>query len=717
MSATQEETPTMQQESTEASTPAAVAVDESSQSNLLLRQALASATHHLEQARCQHAELEAWTVLASALLKIPPGRQQDIGSSLQANRGSGGSSSSSSLPTGGLQDGWNALTEITAQGLQKTSSSSFLPPDAALTSGGGGQWDLAVHRTIQATSIQSMAQQASAIASARLLEGGPALQQALNTFAQVASAGSNNNKNDPNLWLKLFDERLDSLRAYHAKHDRQDTVQPVGKRPRLGNPAADGYDLYASVSQNLQSLQNEMLFTLPEVLGKYLDLQELYESSKDWFFAKQKNNNGNNTPELTTTKETSYVDFLQVLASGLDQAWGETTKLHAVRKHYFSFLAKLQTYLTSFLQRTAPLLSIEHQVEGPALKAFDKTWSQVGGYPPAWQAKPVEAILAQDVGSDGTATDAAAAERENSNPRPTIDLSQYNSATDLEQAVNGETLKVELARLGLKCGGTPKARAERLFLLKDTPWKDLPTKVFAKKPPPPATTTTTTTSVNKGMPSAAASNPVSVAGIRRIDLARRETVVMALLNQVQPTLEATLRKSERQLTQTLAEREREYQEELYGSGEAVQEKKKSSSGDDDDDDDDEEDDAPIYNPKNVPLDWDGKPIPYWLFKLHGLNHYYLCEICGGESYRGRRNFELHFAEQKHTMGMKSLGIPNTKHFHGVTKIEDAQQLWSTLKHKVEHEQFDGNEEEEYEDSHGNVLSRKTYEDLARQGLL
>ncbi|EEC51007.1 predicted protein, partial [Phaeodactylum tricornutum CCAP 1055/1] len=96
---------------------------------------------------------------------------------------------------------------------------------------------------------------------------------------------------------------------------------------------------------------------------------------------------------------------------------------------------------------------------------------------------------------------------------------------------------------------------------------------------------------------------------------------------------------------------------------------------------------------------------------------YECEICGGESYRGRRNFELHFADQKHALGMKSLGIPNTKHFHGVTKIDDARDLWKSLQGKLEKEQFDGSREEEYEDSHGNVMSRKTYEDLGRQGLL
>lgn len=35
----------------------------------------------------------------------------------------------------------------------------------------------------------------------------------------------------------------------------------------------------------------------------------------------------------------------------------------------------------------------------------------------------------------------------------------------------------------------------------------------------------------------------------------------------------------------------------------------------------EENDKPVLlhdNPKNVPIGWDGKPIPYWLYKLHGL---------------------------------------------------------------------------------------------------
>ena len=40
---------------------------------------------------------------------------------------------------------------------------------------------------------------------------------------------------------------------------------------------------------------------------------------------------------------------------------------------------------------------------------------------------------------------------------------------------------------------------------------------------------------------------------------------------------------------------------------------------------DEEDDF-VYNPLKLPMGWDGKPIPYWLYKLHGLNQVRLCLI-------------------------------------------------------------------------------------------
>ena len=89
---------------------------------------------------------------------------------------------------------------------------------------------------------------------------------------------------------------------------------------------------------------------------------------------------------------------------------------------------------------------------------------------------------------------------------------------------------------------------------------------------------------------------------------------------------------------------------------------------------DDEDERPKYNPKNLPMGWDGKPIPYWLYKLHGLGVEFKCEICGGASYWGSRSFEKHFQEWRHAYGMKCLKIPNTVHFKDVTDIEHALRL-------------------------------------------
>ena len=67
--------------------------------------------------------------------------------------------------------------------------------------------------------------------------------------------------------------------------------------------------------------------------------------------------------------------------------------------------------------------------------------------------------------------------------------------------------------------------------------------------------------------------------------------------------------------------------------------------------------------------------------------------------------------------MRVLNIPNTAHFANVTKIEDALSLWDKLKEVKAKERFQADVEEEFEDSVGNVVNKKTFEDLSRQGLL
>ncbi|KAK9077199.1 hypothetical protein SSX86_005535 [Deinandra increscens subsp. villosa] len=131
----------------------------------------------------------------------------------------------------------------------------------------------------------------------------------------------------------------------------------------------------------------------------------------------------------------------------------------------------------------------------------------------------------------------------------------------------------------------------------------------------------------------------------------------------------------------------------------------------------DDEDQQIYNPLKLPMSWDGKPIPFWLYNLHGLNKEFMCEICGDFSYRGRRAYEHHFKESRHQFGMRRLGIPNTKSFYEIASIEEAQRLWEMIKAKQESKKWRPDLEEEFEDQDGNVYNKKTYDDLQRQGLI
>ena len=83
--------------------------------------------------------------------------------------------------------------------------------------------------------------------------------------------------------------------------------------------------------------------------------------------------------------------------------------------------------------------------------------------------------------------------------------------------------------------------------------------------------------------------------------------------------------------------------------------------------------------------------------------------------------------------MRALGLPNTKHFHEITGIDDAlacksfcgtisSLFWpikvaEKLKQEGRHEIFEMETMEELEDEDGNVYNRKTYEDLKKQGII
>lgn len=62
-----------------------------------------------------------------------------------------------------------------------------------------------------------------------------------------------------------------------------------------------------------------------------------------------------------------------------------------------------------------------------------------------------------------------------------VEVEQYASASDMLAACGPDTIKHALAQMGLKCGGTPEARAERLWSTKGKALSELDPRMFAKK--------------------------------------------------------------------------------------------------------------------------------------------------------------------------------------------------------------------------------------------
>ncbi|KAI3900646.1 hypothetical protein MKW92_022830 [Papaver armeniacum] len=259
---------------------------------------------------------------------------------------------------------------------------------------------------------------------------------------------------------------------------------------------------------------------------------------------------------------------------------------------------------------------------------------------------------------------------ENGNGVPSqnsIDLVNYSTVHGL--------VKEALAALGLKSGGTVQQLAERLFLTKHTPVEQLDKKHFV--------------------------NGAATQETELKEIALKELKMKRLCEMLKETIQQTKENVQRKQALTVDEREKEINETRV---EQV-----------DSDSDDEE--QKIYNPLKLPMGWDNKPIPYWLYRLHGLGQEFKCEICGDQSYWGRRVFERHFNEPLHQRGMRRLGIPNTKSFREVTSIQEAKALWEKIQARQKEKKWLPDLEEEYEDKEGNIYNKKVYNELRRQELI
>ncbi|KAL4999391.1 hypothetical protein BDV10DRAFT_193607 [Aspergillus recurvatus] len=210
-------------------------------------------------------------------------------------------------------------------------------------------------------------------------------------------------------------------------------------------------------------------------------------------------------------------------------------------------------------------------------------------------------------------------------------------------------------------------------------------------------------------PASSASGPSAAHRLKERAVAEREHRVRSLARVLINERQATKINVERRQGMT----ERERQMEL----EAMLAETEDAGGDRGNESDEEGEDR-IYNPLKLPLAWDGKPIPYWLYKLHGLGVEYSCEICGNYVYMGRRAFDKHFSEALHIFGLKCLGITsNTNLFREITKIDDALRLWEKLEQDRKKERELRDNVVQMEDAEGNVMPERIYLDLQKQGIL
>ena len=356
---------------------------------------------------------------------------------------------------------------------------------------------------------------------------------------------------------------------------------------------------------------------------------------------------------LKGVEKTDYVTYLTIF----DRLF-EVVPKEKKGNDYKNYLGMLLDYLYDFTRRIKPLLDLSEEMS-EVQKDFASKF--VLGEFPGWPKETGGALA--HTGAH-------------------LDLSAFSSPEELA-SLGLDRLKSALMALGLKCGGTLEERASRLFSTKGKGLSELDPNLFAKNP-------------NK-----ATKNDFgkSKEAEKRKEIASMEAQVYRFSEILSEVRAATRENVERKQARTELERD--------DSGDELSDQEADAG---------EDDDIP-YNPKNLPLGWDGKPIPYWLYKLHGLNISYNCEICGNFTYKGPKAFQRHFAEWRHAHGMRCLGIPNTAHFANVTQIEDAMALWEKLKQQKQDEAWKPEHEEEFEDSQGNVVNKKIFEDLKRQGLL
>ncbi|KAF8460627.1 splicing factor 3a subunit 3 [Kalaharituber pfeilii] len=367
---------------------------------------------------------------------------------------------------------------------------------------------------------------------------------------------------------------------------------------------------------------------------------------------------------LPGVKRITYLQYLSIF-----DKFDGFTRNQKGNDQYFQYLNNITDYLESFLRRTRPLSNPDRIMEGFD-NEFEKDWEEgkITVFP----------ALKKAAGPQKESTPSTA----NANDSTTycdVCIKQFGNQKAYENHLPGRKHKKALAA------------KEELEREKQQEKENEMTDGVTPDPEKPKLI-------------------VSSSKLKERAIGHREFRVQKLAELLSKEREDTKVNVERK--QSLTERERQMELEAL-----LRESTTDPSSSKKDSDNDSENEDKIYNPLKLPLAWDGKPIPYWLYKLHGLGVEFPCEICGNFVYMGRRAFDKHFNEWRHTHGLRCLGITNTTLFREITKIDEAVKLWEKIQTDKKKEKQLQESVTEMEDEEGNVLPYQVWLDLKKQGLL
>ncbi|OAL31285.1 hypothetical protein AYO20_08340 [Fonsecaea nubica] len=463
-----------------------------------------------------------------------------------------------------------------------------------------------------------------------------------------------------------FYKQLDEVKDFHRRYPNE-PVENLERAYKRRRPEEGEY---------IPSEVDNM-FSGEESNGRFLDLTQLHEDYLN----------------LPGVKRLTYLQYLDNF-DAFEPPRLPIKRQNKITDQYLQYVASLDSYLESFIRRTRPLedlakLFLRYQ------RDFDTAWE--AGTVPGWTKEQKEQESTSASASSGPQTEGTGAgvwcpdcEKEFTNQNV------YKShLTGKKHIKNAEAKKSRAAANGDAAMNGAK----------------------------PTTSNPPTTAPS-----------LSGAALKERAIAAHEHRIRALADYLSNERSNTRVNVERK--QGMTERERQAElDALFAEDDAAvaaSDRKaagRKRTGGGDDSGSDSEGDEKIYNPLKLPLAWDGKPIPYWLYKLHGLGVEFNCEICGNFVYMGRRAFDKHFSEARHIYGLKCLGITGSalsgtaagggglSLFREITGIDDALKLWDKIKKEKREREVRDDQVVQMEDGEGNVMPERIYLDLQKQGIL